>query len=140
MHIVYRQLALAGITARAVVFFNVMAPPRGSGLVVLVDEGEHVVFGQLFGVHPGLGVMNSDPFFPRPEQALRVADAEETKKNKKTNTHKQMRCDSVEIGLKHLTQGFPRRGNSTDPSCGPKQGFLFQNGRYSLEGGHRVGR
>ena len=141
MHIVYRKWALAGITARSLwCFFNVMAPPRGLGLVVLVDEGEHVVFGQLLWVHPGLGVVNSDPFFPRPEQALRVADTGETKQ---THTHKEMCRDSVDICLKHQIQGFPQQVIQPIRRVVRNRGFfsrrslLTGRGPQSWQAGHR---
>lgn len=48
-----------------------------SGLVVLVDEGQNIIFGQFLGIHPGLGIVDYDPINPGPEETLRVADAED---------------------------------------------------------------
>jgi hypothetical protein len=63
------------------------APPGGSGLVVLVDEGKHIILRQLLRVNPRLGVVNSDPVLPRPEQTLCMADAEETHTHKLEMTY-----------------------------------------------------
>lgn len=46
-----------------------------SGLVILVDEGQNIIFGQFLRVHPRLRIVNYDPVDPRPEEPLRVADA-----------------------------------------------------------------
>ena len=48
-----------------------------SGMVVLVDEGQNIVFGQFPRIHAGLRVVNDDAVHPGPEETLRVADAED---------------------------------------------------------------
>lgn len=47
------------------------------GLVVLVDEGQNIGFGQFLRIHPGLRIVNYDPVNPGPEETLRVADTED---------------------------------------------------------------
>lgn len=47
-----------------------------SGLVVLVDEGQNIIFGQFLGVHPCLRVVDYDPVHPGPEVPLSVANTE----------------------------------------------------------------
>lgn len=41
-----------------------------------MDKGQHLVFGQLLRVHPGLRIVNYDTVYPGPEEPLRVANAE----------------------------------------------------------------
>lgn len=48
-----------------------------SGLVILVDEGQNVIFGQFLGVHPGLRVMDDHAVHPGPEEPFSVANTEE---------------------------------------------------------------
>lgn len=66
MHCVRRAEAVGRSAASAV---------RPSGLVVVLDEGQNVVFGQFLGVNPGLRVVDDDAVHPGPEEPLGVADA-----------------------------------------------------------------
>lgn len=45
-------------------------------MVMLMDEGQHLVFGQFLRVHPGLRIVNYDSVHPGPEEPLRVANVE----------------------------------------------------------------
>lgn len=47
-----------------------------SGLVILVDKGQNIIFGQFLRVHPCLRVMDYHTIHPRPEEPLRVANVE----------------------------------------------------------------
>lgn len=51
---------------------------------MLVDEVQQVFFGELLGVDSCLGIMNFDPFLPRPEDSLLMAD---TESDTKTDIH-----------------------------------------------------
>lgn len=53
-----------------------------SGLVVLVDEGQNIIFGQFLRIHTCLRIVNYDPVHPGPEETLRVADAEDEDKER----------------------------------------------------------
>lgn len=43
-------------------------------MVILVDEGQDIIFGQFLGVHPRLGIMDYHPVYPGPEQPLSMAN------------------------------------------------------------------
>lgn len=45
-----------------------------SGLVIVVDEGQHINFGQFLRVNPGLGIMDDHAVHPGPEEPLGVAN------------------------------------------------------------------
>lgn len=47
-----------------------------SVLVILVDEGQNIIFGQFLRVHPCLRIMNDHPVHPGPEEPLSVANIE----------------------------------------------------------------
>lgn len=68
--------------------------PQGSvsvsGLVVLVDEGQNIIFGQFLGVHPCLRVVDYDPVHPGPEVPLSVANTEGEDKGRKLLNHIKM--------------------------------------------------
>lgn len=59
----------------------------GSLLVILVDEGQNIIFGQFLMVHPCLRIMNYDPIHPGPEEPLRVANTEEEEKQRMNFHH-----------------------------------------------------
>lgn len=47
-----------------------------SGLVILADKGQNIIFGQFLRVHSCLGIVNDHPVHPGPEVPLRVANME----------------------------------------------------------------
>lgn len=48
---------------------------RVSGLVIVVDEGQHIDFGQFLRVNPGLRIVDNHAIHPSPEEPLGVANA-----------------------------------------------------------------
>lgn len=57
------------LCCRAEAFAN-----RFSGLVIVVDEGQHINFGQFLRVNPGLRIMDNHAVHPSPEEPLGVAN------------------------------------------------------------------
>lgn len=45
-----------------------------SGLMILVNKGQHVNFGQFLRVNPGLRIMDDHAIHPGPEEPLGVAN------------------------------------------------------------------
>lgn len=58
-----------------------------SGLVILVDEAQNIIFGQFLRIHPCLRIMDYHPVHPGPEEPLRVANTEDMDKGRTPVIH-----------------------------------------------------